>query len=325
MGVLSVLAVGSASMYSSLNQQQQRMALQYNFLEIKNRIVNYVYNGNSWNYTLNDGSNASMACLLNSTDCSAYADTPTPFSLRDAEDNVFVTTTATAGFSKDGMPCNEFSVAGNDNCPIRVTLTWEPICFPAPALCVDPQVIVNGTFEYKPSAANRNYAENLNKYNFEIIRGGPALLNQEVVVADQKTSGTAGGACSGGWDLRTLNTILVDTGANVISLAGSVLTLKAGTYNCSVSAPAFSVMGHFMRVVNTTTGDVYYGSTEFAEGSVTTRSVWEGVLKSPSNFSIQVQHLCWSSSAGSQAFGRPAAAGYAPNETYTVVRCVRVN
>ena len=70
-------------------------------------------------------------------------------------------------------------------------------------------------------------------------------------VQDQKASSTAGGTSSAGMNIRVLNTIRTNTITGA-SLASNQITLPAGSYKITASAPAFKSAGHRIYLYNTT-------------------------------------------------------------------------
>jgi hypothetical protein len=81
-----------------------------------------------------------------------------------------------------------------------------------------------------------------------------AANSPTAIFNEQQASGTNGGTfTSGSWVKRTLNTTLINT-ITGCSIASSVITLGAGTYNVTAYAPAYNVDGHKCRIQNTTAG-----------------------------------------------------------------------
>lgn len=72
--------------------------------------------------------------------------------------------------------------------------------------------------------------------NYEAVRYG---LGGMIHVRDEKTTGTAGGSSSSGDNIRTLNTVVINTIAGA-SLASNQVTLPAGTYRVWARAPMFN-------------------------------------------------------------------------------------
>lgn len=129
------------------------------------------------------------------------------------------------------------------------------------------------------------------------------VMEDYILIQDRKTAGTNGGTFSG-FEIRTLNTIISDMGSHVVSLASNLLTLKAGTYRCHISCPAFQVHRHKARLfkqlplpVGNLIGDnalPLIGTSEFSSDadSVTTRSVIIGRFTLAVDTTIKIIHVC---------------------------------
>jgi hypothetical protein len=73
------------------------------------------------------------------------------------------------------------------------------------------------------------------------------------IIEDQKVTNTAGGGfTSGSWQTRVLNTVAADPSGIIVGLATNQITLGAGTYLLSASAPGFNVGLHKTRIQNIT-------------------------------------------------------------------------
>ena len=104
---------------------------------------------------------------------------------------------------------------------------------------------------------------------------GPQAASGVAIFNEQQASGTGGGTfTSGSWVKRTLNTSVVNT-ISGCSIASSVITLGAGTYNLTAIAPAYSVDSHKARLQNTT------ASTTLALGV-------NGYSASPTGYSVSL-------------------------------------
>jgi hypothetical protein len=63
------------------------------------------------------------------------------------------------------------------------------------------------------------------------ISSGAAAVNDQILIQDQKSSGTGGNTyADNAWRTVVLNTKVIDTGSNVASLASNQFALKAGSY-----------------------------------------------------------------------------------------------
>jgi len=126
-----------------------------------------------------------------------------------------------------------------------------------------------------------------------------------IILADQKATSTGGGTfTSGAYRTRDLNTIVLDTGSNVISLAANVATIAAGDYIVYVQAPARKVSIHYGRL-NIDSGTTYYSmTTELSGSSDSTTSHTVGVfsISEQSQFTLSVEHKC-TTTAATTGFG----------------------
>ena len=79
----------------------------------------------------------------------------------------------------------------------------------------------------------------------------------DVIIEDQKTSGTAGGtAVADTWTERTLNTLVRNNGT-LATLSADRFTLPAGTYYISAASPFYNNDGHLrIRLYNVTDASV---------------------------------------------------------------------
>ena len=138
-----------------------------------------------------------------------------------------------------------------------------------------------------------------------------------IKLVDSKASTTAGGGfTSGSWVKRTV-TEETDIGANV-SISSSVIVLAAGTYQCRISAPAFSVDAHQIRLRNTTGGStVLVGTSEFNTDTaeIQTRSVIVGRFTVSGSQNLEIQHQAGTTKA-TNGLGVPNSFGEA--EIYTI-------
>ena len=95
---------------------------------------------------------------------------------------------------------------------------------------------------------------------------GFGLFSCDAIIADQKSSGTNGGAfTSGAWRTRDLNTEVTDVD-NIVSLSSNRFTLQAGTYLIIARAPAHDCNSHQTRLRNITDGStVRFGMNSFLD------------------------------------------------------------
>lgn len=146
------------------------------------------------------------------------------------------------------------------------------------------------------------------------VTGTEALI----IVRDEKASGTAGGGfTSGAWQVRDLNTEVVDTGSNC-SLATNQMTLAAGTYRIRAQVPAYAVGVHQAKLYNATdASDIILGSNDFASVGSTGAgySLIEGRFTLGASKALEIRHRCTSTKA-TDGYGLASSWG---TEVYTVV------
>lgn len=130
-------------------------------------------------------------------------------------------------------------------------------------------------------------------------------LQQILIVADEKPAGTSGGTfTSGAWRTRDLNTVRYNTITGA-SLASNQITLPAGTYYISASAPAYTnghnIDNHKAKLRNITTStDTLIGTSEsfsnaqyLGQAHLQTRSFIVGVFTIEGETTFEIQHRCY--------------------------------
>lgn len=147
---------------------------------------------------------------------------------------------------------------------------------------------------------------------------GRAPLNT-ILVQEQQTAGTAGGAFTqGAWRTRVLNTEVIDTGANA-SVAASQITLAAGTYRIRAWAVANQCGSHQIRLQNITAGTtIAYGMSALADATNAglTASHLSYRFTLAGSTVIELQHQCQTTKA-TDGFG--VAVNFASLEIYSEV------
>jgi hypothetical protein len=146
----------------------------------------------------------------------------------------------------------------------------------------------------------------------------------ELYVVDEKSAGTdSGDFNSGAWRQRDLNTIKFDTGSNVVGVASDQVTLKAGTYSCEISAPAYKVEQHVIRLYDVTGASVIATGTPTLSNSSTggsqTRSKIRTVFTLGVDSALQIEHRC-DTSRSDEGFGYPTNFSA---EVYATMYCIR--
>jgi hypothetical protein len=165
---------------------------------------------------------------------------------------------------------------------------------------------------------------------------------------DDKTGLIPGGTfTSANWRTRDLTSTVVNDFATTINLAavagaGANFTLPAGIYYIEASAPAMGVDEHIARLADTTSftnfsaPTVVLGTAEFSPKTsgwtgvagtgpsmAQTRSVIAGRFTLTSSTRLEIQHICKTSSAGTDGMGSDAGF-YLSDNVYTTVRVWQV-
>jgi len=145
---------------------------------------------------------------------------------------------------------------------------------------------------------------------------GFGLFTSYAVIADQKASGTSGGASvSGSWQTRDLNTEIFDPDG-IVSISSNQFTLGAGNYFIRWSAPAWRTNAHQTRLYDVTgAAEVQVGSTEDSQSgtnSPQTRSFGQARVSIVSNNTYEIQHRFQRS--------EPNGLGYGVNNTWGVTQ-----
>jgi len=150
------------------------------------------------------------------------------------------------------------------------------------------------------------------------------IVQGYLLYEDQKAAGTHGGGfVKDIWQKRTLAEQSDENSYGTVS--SSVITLEAGTYIVSGSAPALQVSRHQTRLRNTTSNTtLLVGSSEDAPAAVgsTSRSTIAGLITVAASQNLELQHHCNSTHAN-DGFG--IAADFGEVEVYARVEFWRVD
>ena len=156
------------------------------------------------------------------------------------------------------------------------------------------------------------------------LRSVPIAGRRQIVVRDEKTSGSAGGTGTvGAYVTRTLNTVAANS-LDGASLASNQITLPAGIYSVRASCPAYQVSACRARLYNVTAAAVsLVGTTEFASGANgCVRSVISGVITLTATSVLRLEMRVGVSNATSD-FGVPASFGDV--EVYSEITIERID
>jgi hypothetical protein len=94
---------------------------------------------------------------------------------------------------------------------------------------------------------------------------------------------------------RKFNTELKDTHSLGSTNGAGDITLPAGTYYCRISAPAFRIMNHQIRLRTSTGSNLIFGTLGYcdeSDGGDQTRSELEGQFELTAPTTLRVQHYC---------------------------------
>ena len=141
---------------------------------------------------------------------------------------------------------------------------------------------------------------------------------------ETQSSGTAGGgATAGSYVKRTLNTTVVNNISGA-SIASSVITLPAGTYQVQASAPAHRTNSHKLRLQDTTnTATLAVGSNAYS-GSVDdsqSNAVLSSVITLAGSTNIELQHRVGTTKATN---GAGIALSFGDDEVYSAIMIRRI-
>ncbi len=153
--ILSMSILTLATFSNSAADLDRKFKTRSNLLQVRTQIVTALSNQENWSETVdkagtakNDASgqptsvllNPDLVCVREGTACTT-GDHPLTLIRKDGTVMVDATDT-TAGFTKEGVPCNTYGVGtGASNlCIFRYHVTWKPIC-PKTGACVRPQIV----------------------------------------------------------------------------------------------------------------------------------------------------------------------------------------
>ena len=145
-----------------------------------------------------------------------------------------------------------------------------------------------------------------------------SAFSSYAIVADRKSSGTAGGTfTAGGWRQRDLNTEVADPDG-IVTVSSNQFTLGAGTYLIKWRAPAYRVLNNLSALYNASTGQyvAYGGSNRVWDGDDDQYpSIGQERVTLGGSTAFQIRHY---SSATRATNGFGFASGFGTEE-YTVV------
>jgi hypothetical protein len=143
-----------------------------------------------------------------------------------------------------------------------------------------------------------------------------------ILITHSLADGTDGGSVAANtWNIRPFNTEVTDTGGHA-SVAGNVITLAAGTYECDISSIVYEVTRSQARLYNITAGSVIaYGTVVVARYYTTPASIIKTRFTLASESNLRVEQNA-AAAQGTNGFG--FASDWTGNpEVYATFQCYR--
>jgi hypothetical protein len=153
---------------------------------------------------------------------------------------------------------------------------------------------------------------------------GPSTGITSAIFNETQASGTNGGSSTATtWTKRTLNTTIINNISGA-SIAASVITLPAGSYIVTASAPCYESNLFKIRFQNTTDSTTAALGTSEYDGSsaVQTRGILSGYFTITGNKNYELQHYV-STTRANLGFGNPTSIA-SVSEVYTTIQIDKV-
>ncbi len=166
--VLAIMAAAGTA-YRIHENRKQRAAylaqLEATAAKTRGILQAQLKNNQGWKNTREAMENTRMACLVQKTSCAGQAG---PIAVKDGMNRLIVNSTLpSTGLTHDGMPCTGFSESGNDDCPLRFEVKWDPLCRDD---CMNPAVSnIDVTLNFRPGT-NMKVLFSTTPYNFRVSR-----------------------------------------------------------------------------------------------------------------------------------------------------------
>lgn len=204
LAIFSLISMGVMTLIYKRVKNEQENRFREGMVSARYTILRFLNNENTWRTILNDGltqaqiaggmagtnmAKAGFECVRASTpgfpllDCRSRWNDPATFA---RSGNLVIYTgrydelappeiyydpnIPTAGFNRDGEPCNTYSTVNPDYfCPIRVDVKWNWECSASAAdTCRPPDVTVSVEFTISQPAGTKTIAINPANYNFTV-------------------------------------------------------------------------------------------------------------------------------------------------------------
>ncbi|MGZ3706507.1 MAG: fibrinogen-like YCDxxxxGGGW domain-containing protein, partial [Bdellovibrionota bacterium] len=116
---------------------------------VRDRFINLLRLDAAWKNTLAAAENVSMECLRSHKPC---PHSNPPMILRDGMNRaVYDSINPKNGITLEGTNCGNFVETGNDNCPFRLDLNWNPQCDTFDDCLDPPSVIFTARIRFRAS------------------------------------------------------------------------------------------------------------------------------------------------------------------------------
>lgn len=156
-----------------------------------------------------------------------------------------------------------------------------------------------------------NVTQQYDGTNWVAVAPPVAIFNET-----QAANTAGGGATSGSFAKRTLNTTVVNQ-IDGCSIASSVITLPAGTYQVEAQAPVFSVTTNISRLQNTSDATTTItGTSNYATTDTSSQSFIIGTFTITASKNFEVQTRVGATKATN---GLGVSTGLGANEIYTTI------
>lgn len=265
LGMVGILASVMASIFDQMQKSQAQVNITNTIETMRLNIQKLAADGTAWRQTVALLANPSLNCVRTNAICAdsgaqailsndnvgnatldaaPFLDLP---HLEQAAGGSYIDTqtSATSGYTDKGTPCNTWSAAGNDACPIRWKIKMAFECQAPAVTCLNPTIRIVGILYYRRAGLNGRVVINENRYRVDLRRGAQgdtrAERFQTSYMGFSGNPGDDGGPCVPSATIPFNNVTLNENG-NVAPGGGPPGTylFQAGTYTCSAVASCFA-------------------------------------------------------------------------------------
>ncbi len=156
--ILGIVTMGAGAVFIQMTSLQNKTNVKESSMATRSNLIGLFKNEYAMKQII--AKNSSMTCLR--TIPSSCTTTSTgQLNVYNSDGTLyFASLSPTAGFTKDGNPCNNYSATSN--CSLRYQISWKALCG---ADCSAPQISISGIFQ----AQQKEFPINLVNYNFEVV------------------------------------------------------------------------------------------------------------------------------------------------------------